>query len=245
MNETVEPEGKQIDVDDTSKEDTSLAQEQKTRKGFRFRRKYLVIALLLIAIAVTVVLFLYRGNIEGFEYKDYGYLGVFIICVVSNATIILPVGSALAVAASSQIGLNPVIVGLVGASGAAIGELSGYMAGYGGKGIIEKRGMYIQVERWMQRRGFITIAFFSITALAFDVAGLVAGAFRYPLWKFFLACWLGRSLLYIGYAYLGLLGFSIIENKYIAWGIIGAIVVAVVLIVVWKSWKGRKNQSAE
>ncbi len=46
--------------------------------------------------------------------------------------------------------------------------------------------------------GAIAIFFFSLVPLVFDLAGIVAGALRVPLWKFLLACWLGRTILYLG-----------------------------------------------
>jgi membrane protein YqaA with SNARE-associated domain len=42
----------------------------------------------------------------------------------------------------------------------------------------------------------------------FDLAGIAAGALRFPLWKFILACWLGRTILYVGFVVLAALGWE-------------------------------------
>jgi len=42
----------------------------------------------------------------------------------------------------------------------------------------------------------------------FDLAGIAAGVLRFPFWKFFLLCWLGRTLLYIGAALAGAWGWE-------------------------------------
>ena len=60
----------------------------------------------------------------------FGYLGVFLASLIGSATIILPVPSfALVIAAGSQ--LDPLWVGVISGTGAAIGELTGYGLGYG------------------------------------------------------------------------------------------------------------------
>jgi len=46
--------------------------------------------------------------------------------------------------------------------------------------------------------------------LVFDLAGIAAGALRFPLWKFILLCWLGRTILYIFIALSGAWGWEII-----------------------------------
>lgn len=44
----------------------------------------------------------------------------------------------------------------------------------------------------------MTVFLFSLVPfLPIDIAGLVAGALRFPVWKFLLACFLGKALLYI------------------------------------------------
>jgi membrane protein DedA with SNARE-associated domain len=76
-----------------------------------------------------------------------------------------------------------------------LGELSGYAAGFGGRAVIENRKTFLWLEAWMRRAGGITIFVLSVIPNPFvDLAGMCAGALRYPVWRFLLACWLGKTL---------------------------------------------------
>jgi len=154
---------------------------------------------LLLVIAITVSLFIltqrYPEKVK--EFESYGYLGVFLISLVSNATVILPVPGILVVF-PLVVTYNPVLVGLVGATGGVIGEITGYLAGYSGREMVKTGRMYNRVEGWMKRWGAWAIFIFAVAPfLLFDVAGLVAGALRFPFWKFILVAWVGKSLKYI------------------------------------------------
>jgi membrane protein DedA with SNARE-associated domain len=163
------------------------------------RGKFVPLLGLLLVVAITVGIFYfyrnYPGRIE--ELKTYGYLGAFVLSVIFNATLILPAGNMLIMVALAATMPSPVLVGLVGGLGASIGEISGYVAGRSGRGLVTKSQMYNRVEGWLQRWGWLTIFLFSVVPFVFDLAGLAAGALRYPFWRFFIFCWLGRTLLYV------------------------------------------------
>lgn len=150
-----------------------------------------------------VVLFRLYFNLE--EFLLYGYLGIFLLTVVCSATIIFPLpGEAVLIAAGGA--LNPFWLGLVASIGGALGELTGYLAGYWGRKIIvgEYQERYQQAERWMRRYGIPTVFVFALVPLLlFDLAGIAAGALRFPLWKFLLACWVGKLIRSLAEAYLG------------------------------------------
>ena len=154
---------------------------------------------LLLVVAITVGIFYfyrnYPGRIE--ELKTYGYLGAFIISIIFNATLILPAGNMLILMALGATMPSPVIVGLVGGTGAAIGEIVGYIAGNSGRGLVARSRMYGRVEGWLRKWGWLTIFLFSVVPFVFDLVGIAAGALRYPFWRFFIFCWLGRILLYM------------------------------------------------
>jgi membrane protein YqaA with SNARE-associated domain len=167
-------------------------------KGQWLRKRTIPILTVLLAVAITVVLFVYRDQVSALG--DYGYLGAFLVGLVSCATIILPVpGIVVLFALGADPNLNPVLVGFVGATGGVIGEMTGFMAGYGGRKIIDKKGrIYTMVERWMKRWGGWAIFIFSAAPLPLlDIAGVVAGAIGYPLWKFMLIAWPGKVIKYI------------------------------------------------
>ncbi len=58
---------------------------------------------------------------------------------------------------------NPILVGVISAAGATIGELTGYLAGVGGKAIVEDRALYERFCGWMERYGLF--ALFALAAI--------------------------------------------------------------------------------
>ncbi len=152
--------------------------------------------MLVAVIGMVVALFVYRDVVARFE--SWGYLGAFLIGLITNATIILPVPGIILLFALG-VSLNPVLVGVTGAAGGTIGEMSGYLMGYGGQGFIKDNKFYRRAERWMKRWGSATIFVFALVPfLPIDVAGIIAGTLRFPVWKFLVMCFLGKALLYIG-----------------------------------------------
>ncbi len=146
----------------------------------------------LVAIVITLAIILLRGYIK--EFAIYGYPGVFLISLIGNATIILPAPS-FAIAFAVGGALNPVAVGIVAGLGAALGEMTGYLAGIGGRSVVEKRALYLRLEKWMRRGGMLVIFLLGlIPNPAFDVGGMVAGALSMPIWHFLLAGWAGKSI---------------------------------------------------
>lgn len=150
----------------------------------------------LLGIAITVVLYLLRDIIT--ELGNYGYLGAFLISLITSATVILPVPGIVVLFALGTT-LNPVLVALVGATGGIIGEMTGFMVGYEGREAIpHKSKLYLRLENWMRRWGtWAVIAFAAIPLPIFDVAGIVAGALHYPLWKFLLIGWAGKCFKFV------------------------------------------------
>ncbi len=161
------------------------------------------IAALAVAIIVTGVILFFSNRIE--ELKGLGYLGAFLIMLVGNATVILPVPGVIFVIAMGST-LNPWLVGLCAGPGAALGELTGYLAGYGGAAPLEHMAIYQRFDRWMDRFGpWIIFILAAIPNPVFDMAGLLAGASHMPWWQFLIAAWLGKTLQGIFLAWAGAL----------------------------------------
>jgi uncharacterized membrane protein YdjX (TVP38/TMEM64 family) len=69
---------------------------------------------------------------------------------------------------------------------------------------LEKAPGYDRLVGWMQRHGFWGILLVSSQPiLPVDIAGLVAGASKLPLWKFLVPCWVGKLGKYLLACYLG------------------------------------------
>ncbi len=161
----------------------------------KFRRFAVPILTIFLVIVLSLVLYIFRHEIESL--KNYAYLGVFIVSMLSSATVVIPVPG-IAVFIPLLVTLNPVLVGVIGAAGSIIGELTGYAAGYSGRDLASRGKNYLRVERWMRKRGgLIVFLFAAVPVLPMDFAGVVAGALRYPLWKFVLIAWIGKTIKYV------------------------------------------------
>jgi len=177
-------------------------------KGLKKKLVPLLVLLLVIAIWVSIFYLYQRYPGKFDELKTYGYLGAFLLSLLFNATVILPLGAIGVVFALGAVLPLPVVVGLAGGIGAGIGEITGYMAGYSGRGIAQRSKMYNRVEGWLKRWGELAIFVFSMVPFAFDLVGIAAGVLRFPFWKFFILCWLGRTILYVAVAVFGAWGWE-------------------------------------
>jgi len=175
--------------------------EKKANRVKRFLIPVLTIALV---IALSVILFVFRREIEGL--KEYAYLGVFVVSILSSATVILPVPGIL-VFIPLLATLNPALLGIAAGSGGIIGELTGYAAGYSGRNLAKPSKMYYRVQNWMQKWGLWTVFLFAVF-LPFDVVGVVAGVLHYPIWKFMLMGWLGKMIKFVALAYAAAWGWE-------------------------------------
>ena len=138
-------------------------------------------------------------------FGDWGYFGIFAIMALSNATIIIPAPGLFAVFAAGG-AYDPLLIGIAGGLGAGLGELTGYLFGYGSAGIAdaEKNRQYARVKGWMEKNGFLTVALLAaVPNPLFDIAGIAAGALKYKWWKFLIACALGAIAKSIVFAYFG------------------------------------------
>ena len=186
--------------------------------GLVWRLEYtLVIGIMFLLAGFAIAFFYFSANIESL--KSYGYAGLFLINVIGAASILLPSPAAASVFGGGALlqdflGVPAFIwVGLVAGLGEAVGEFSGYAAGYGGRLIIQERPAYARIHDWMQKRGFITMFLMStIPNPAFDVAGLAAGAVQMPLRSFFVAVLSGKIIKDTWMAAAGGLGIGVLAN---------------------------------
>ncbi len=138
----------------------------------------------------------------------WGYIGIFLVNFIGAATVIFPVPAFLVVFLFGAI-LNPWLVGISAALGAALGELTGYAVGLGGKKVIEKKhGKWLKkANEWMVKyRAFLIIVLFAATPLPDDVLGIFCGAIKYDLKKFLLASFTGKLIMNLSLAFGGYFG---------------------------------------
>jgi membrane protein YqaA with SNARE-associated domain len=166
---------------------------------------------LLFVLGVTVGIYLFRHQVRHLEML--GYPGIFLLSILSSATILLPVPGVLLTSVMGVV-FNPFWVAIAAGLGAALGELSGYLAGFSGQGIVERAAFHDKLVGWMRRFGPLTIVVLAfIPNPLFDMAGMVAGALKMPLWIFLICTIIGKigKMMVFAYGGAGILSFFKME----------------------------------
>jgi membrane protein YqaA with SNARE-associated domain len=116
------------------------------------------------------------------------------VALIANATVFIPVPYYPIIARLAQV-LNVWGIILAAAAGSAIGESVAFFVGRSGRRVVQES----RINNWLQRQmrhpwraGVVLFAFSAPPNPAFDVAGLIAGAFGVPLWLFLISVFLGR-----------------------------------------------------
>ena len=138
------------------------------------------------------------------ELQNVGYAGVLAVNVIGSASVIVPVpGLAVVCGASAgDVGLNPVLLGLAGGFGSTVGEMSGYLAGYGGNTLIQRSKHYERFRQLVIKNGGMVLFVLSVIPNpVFDIAGIAAGSLGYPLKRFLLYVLAGKVIKFVVVAY--------------------------------------------
>lgn len=139
------------------------------------------------------------------RFGTWGYVGAAIISLIASATIVLPAPGIFVIIAMGT-ALDPWLLGIVAGLGSAVGELTGYAAGRGGRALIptENQHQFERIQVLIKRHGILLL--FVLSAIPFplfDFAGIVAGAMRIRVINFLVAVSLGKSIKYIIMILLG------------------------------------------
>lgn len=173
-------------------EKTAPAAESAARRRRRLLRPALIgLAALLFNIGVFFL------PIDYGAFGSYAYFGVFLITLIANATVIIPVPYPAVIARIAVQSDNLALVIVAGALGSVIGESVAFFVGRSGRGAVENTRFYRWVHVQMRHPWRAFALLFGLAAPpnpAFDVAGLSAGALGLPYWLFFAAVFLGRLL---------------------------------------------------
>ena len=160
-------------------------------------RVFILIALLLLTV------FLLRNRNQITEFAEFGYTGIFFVSILSNATLIMPIPGVVFTSAMGAV-FNPFWVAIAAGCGAALGELTGYLAGFSGQFVIDRKDWYQELTKWMKKYGNLTVLVMAfIPNPFFDLAGIVAGALKMPVARFLFWCAIGKILKMLIFALTG------------------------------------------
>ena len=179
---------------------------EKTKK----HNKLIKFAGLILILLLSGLVLRYAEQLKNLE--NYGYAGIFLINLLGSATIIFPVPALVTAFVGGAI-FNPLMVGIAGGVGAALGESTGYFVGHTGQAVIGNHKKYEKVKRWIQKHGSVTIFFLAlIPNPLFDIAGIASGMSGLPYYQFLTYTLLGKTLRYIAISYLGAGSFNLING---------------------------------
>jgi len=136
------------------------------------------------------------------------HLGVFLISIFGNFTVIFPVPYILVLLVIASrpdfTFMDGLVMGLVAGLGAAIGETSAWLLGRSQTEALEDSATgrrILKVKDQIERGyGGLLVFFYAATPLPDDVLLIALGATRYPLWKAIIACFLGKVILCLAVA---------------------------------------------
>lgn len=186
--------------------------------GTRLRLVRILTVLILIgAVAGTLYIVSDPGRLRRVEElitSPGGLVVLFVFGAITSATLVLPVpGLALTAIAGSV--ANPFVVGIVAGAGQTLGEMTGYMAGYSGQTLIDDSPRYARLVSWMRRFGAPIIFVLALLPVAlFDVAGMIAGALRMPVWLYLLSAGAGKIIKNVAVAYAAAYGMEWLKQLF-------------------------------
>lgn len=159
--------------------------------------------ILALFIVIALSVFVYSIRDRAAELAVYGYPGILVISFLAYATVLLPAPGVAVVFTMGSV-FNPFGVALAAGTGAALGELSGYLAGFSGQAVVERVDIYARLTAWMKRNGSLTILLLAaIPNPFFDLAGVAAGSLRMHVVRFFIFCWIGEVIKMSIFAFAG------------------------------------------
>ena len=172
---------------------------------------------------------------------QYGYFGIFLISMLGAMSIFVPIPSSVVIfILGGSSAFDPLLIAVAAGTGAAVGEFSGYLIGFGGRKVIGekyKKKMDFLVKLF-KKFGPIVIFVFALTPLPDDLLFIPLGVMRYSLLRAFIPALLGKFFSNLIIAYSGRFGVGIIRDIFGVEGegmtvLIGTILALVLMVIVF------------
>jgi len=135
---------------------------------------------------------------------------------------------------------DPLWIAIAAGAGAAVGEFSGYLIGFGGRRVIgyKYRKKMDFLTKLFKKYGAIAIFVFALTPLPDDLLFIPLGVMRYSLLRAFVPAVLGKFFSNLIIAYSGRLSLDIVKTLFGVEGegtslLVGTIIGIVLLVIVF------------
>ena len=139
----------------------------------------------------------YLAPIDYGAFTSFAYVGAFVVTLLANALIVIPIPYIPIVAHIGATADMPWLVVVLGALASVLGESVAFLAGRAEEGLVSEHPVYKRVHRVAERpllAGAMIFAFAVPPNPIFDVAGLAAGAVGVRYRVFFVAVFAARLI---------------------------------------------------
>jgi len=171
-----------------------------------------LVSILIFIVSIAISFSIWLIPIDAQQMALFGYGGIFVVTFVGSMTLFIPGPTMVATFLAGK-ALNPLVVSIVAGLGSALGEFTGYAAGYASRGFVapetNQSRWYDRLFRWIGAYPFLTIlTLAAIPNFLTDLCRIIAGRIAYPFPKFLLATFIGKSIRFGIAAYIGAWFFS-------------------------------------
>jgi len=178
--------------------------------------------------------------------QQYGYFGIFLISLIGALSVFFPIPYTVVIftLGGLKVGeawvFEPVWIAVAAGTGSAVGELSGYLLGLGGRKVISgkyKRRMELLVK-FFNKFGPVAIFLFALTPLPDDLLFIPLGVMRYSIVKTLVPAFIGKFFMNLIVAYSGRFSIQIlkdifgVESDWIS-ALVGMVLAIALLIIVF------------
>jgi len=140
---------------------------------------------------------------------------------------------------------DPILLAVSGGTGAALGELTGYLLGFYGQRILseERRRKMEALVKLFGRYGPLAIFIFALTPLPDDLLFIPLGIMRYRPIKAFVPALLGKIFMIFILAYFGRIGANVVlmifgeGNMWVGMAITAVLLAIVLVLLLRVDWE--------
>lgn len=181
------------------------------------RRHHIVIAAAGIIALIALNVALYFAPIDYRALTTFAYAGAFLVCLVANAVVAIPVPYIPVIAHIGATAESPALVVALAALGSVLGESVAFVVGRAEQGLVSEHPLYKRLHRLAERKWLAGLVLFGLAVPLnplFDVAGLAAGAMGMRYRVFFTAVFTARMVRMALIVWLGvLLGLGVNDTE--------------------------------